>query len=100
MIPVMRSPVLAVGLLLLGLVVSSDARRDLRHWTEISQWYAACMVAWLIAGPATIVAGLWILASRGRRQLPFLVGGAGAILAGAVMLGGVLSYVIPCSGAG
>ena len=94
----MRTFLTAAFLLFLGSVFSLTARSNLRHWTEISQGFAACLIAWLVAGPVMLLAGLWMLASRGRRPLPFLLAGAAAILAGAVWIGGVLTYIIPCSG--
>ena len=96
----MRTFFLAAILLFLGYLYSTAAGDAARHWSAISALYAACGVAWFVASPVMFLAGLWVLLSRGRRPLPFLLGGAGAILAGVVMLGGVLSYVIPCSGAG
>jgi hypothetical protein len=46
------------------------------------------------------IAGLWVLASRGRHRMPLWMGGLSAVLAGAVLVVGVLTYVVPCSGPG
>ncbi len=91
---------IAVALLLLfmGAVISNAGYSTLKLWEGIGPLYAACGVAWIVAGPVMIVAALWILASLGRQKLPQAIGGATAFLAGTVLLVGVLTSVIPCSG--
>jgi len=69
-----------------------------REWHSIGSALAACAVAWILAGPVMFVAGWWVLGSWGRREIPLWLGGAAAIIAGTVLVAGVLTHVIPCSG--
>jgi hypothetical protein len=92
--------IVAAGMLFFGGVVSRIGYHILRHWSSIGPAYAACGVLWVLAGPVMLVAGLWVLGSLGRHRIPLLVGGAATVLAGLVLVVGVLTYVIPCAGPG
>jgi len=88
----------AAGLLMFGFVVLFAGRDTVREWTSIGSALRACGLLWILAGAVMIVTGLWVLGSLGRHRIPLLVGGAATALAGMVLLVGVLTYVIPCSG--
>jgi hypothetical protein len=92
--------IVAAGMLFFGGVVSRIGYHILREWSSIGPAYAACGVLWVLAGPVMLVAGLWVLGSLGRHRIPLLVGGAATVLAGLVLVVGVLTYVIPCAGPG
>lgn len=89
---------LAVGMVFFGLIVSSAGYQVLRHWPSIGVAYAAFGVIWSLAGLAMVVAGVWVLGSLGRHRIPLWIGSAAAVVAGTVLVVGVLTYVIPCSG--
>jgi hypothetical protein len=91
---------IAVGAiwLLFGYAISESGYQVLRRWSSIGTAYAAVGSLWLLTGPAMFVAGLWLLGSLGRHRIPFWLGGAAGILAGASLVVGVLTYVVPCSG--
>jgi hypothetical protein len=88
----------AAGLLLFGFVVLSAGRDTLREWAAIRPALLTCGLLWVLAGAVMIVTGLWVLGSLGRHRIPLLAGGAATALAGMVLVVGVLTYVIPCSG--
>jgi hypothetical protein len=88
----------AAGMVFFGFVMSYGGYRTVRQWSSIGVAYALCGLIWTLAGPAMIVAGLWVLGSLGRHRFPLWIGGAAAVLSGAVLVTGVLAHVIPCSG--
>jgi hypothetical protein len=90
----------AAGMLLFGFVVLSAGHSTVREWAAIGPALLTCGLLWILAGAVMLVTGLWVLGSLGRRRIPLLVGGAATALAGMVLVVGVLTYVIPCSGAG
>ena len=96
--PIAGAIVVAAVMVFFGYTLSVAGLQTVRQWSYISVAYAACGVTWLVAGPAMFVAGLWVLGSLGRHRIPLWVGGAAAVLSGAVLVAGVLTYVIPCSG--
>lgn len=83
---------------MLGFVGLSAGHTTLREWGAISPALRMCGLLWTLAGAVTMVTGLWALGSLGRNRMPLLVGGAAAALAGIVLVVGVLTYVVPCSG--
>ena len=87
-----------VGLLMFGFVVLFAGRDTVREWASIGSALRTYGLLWVLAGAVMIVTGLWVLGSLGRHRIPLLVGGAAAALAGGVLVVGVLTYVIPCSG--
>jgi hypothetical protein len=90
---------LLAGLLLLfGYVIAVAGYDALRKWSSISAGFASYGLLWFAAGPAMLIAGLWALASLGRASIPLRVGGIAAMVAGASLIAGVLTYVVPCSG--
>ncbi len=84
--------------MLFGYAISESAYQTLSKWSSIGAAYAAVGILWLLAGPAMFGAGLWLLGSLGRHRIPLWLGGAAGILAGASLVVGVLTYVVPCSG--
>lgn len=90
--------VLAALMLVFGYLIAGAGYRTLQKWPSISAAYAACGVLWVVAGPAMLVAGVWVLASVGRRRIPLWIGGVAAVLSGGSLIAGVLTSVIPCSG--
>jgi hypothetical protein len=92
-------PFLVAGVMILfGLFISSVAYSIIGQWHSVSPAYAACAVAWIVAGPAMFVAGWWVLGSGGRQRIPLQVGGLAAVVAGVALVAGVLAHVVPCSG--
>ncbi len=85
-------------MLLFGYLIATAGYRGIRQWSSISPGYAAYSLLWVVAGPAMVVAGLWVLASIGRHRIPLWIGGTAAVLSGSSLVAGVLTYVIPCSG--
>ncbi|HET8546580.1 MAG TPA: hypothetical protein VFL57_01175 [Bryobacteraceae bacterium] len=90
--------VLAALMLLFGYLIAAAGYQALGKWPSISAAFAACVVLWVVAGPAMLIAGLWILGCRGRNQIPLWIGGVAALVSGGSLVVGVLTYVIPCSG--
>jgi len=84
--------------LLFGYAISESGYQVLSKWSSIGAAYAAVGALWLLAGPAMFGAGLWLIGSLGRHRVPLWLGGAAGILAGASLVVGVLTYVVPCSG--
>jgi len=89
---------LAAVWLLFGYAISESAYQTLSKWSSIGAAYAAVGILWLLAGPTMFGAGLWLLGSLGRHRTPLWLGGAAGVLAGASLVVGVLTYVVPCSG--
>ncbi len=85
-------------MLLFGYAISVAGYRVLREWNSIGPAYAGIGILWLIAGPAMFGAGLWLLGSLGRYRIPFQIAGYAAAIAGIILIVGVLSYIVPCSG--
>lgn len=81
-----------------GFLISRAGYSTLREWRAIGAAYAACGVLWILSGPAMFAGGAWVLASLGRRAAPLWMAGAASVVAGGVLVAGVLTYVIPCSG--
>ncbi len=83
---------------LFGYAISGAGYRVLREWYSIGPAYAGIGILWLFTGPAMLGAGLWVLASLGRHRIPFRIAGYAAVIAGVVLIIGVLAYIVPCSG--
>jgi hypothetical protein len=88
----------AAGMICFGFVVSLAGYHFIREWRYVGAALAGCGVLWILAGPAMFVAGWWVLGSLGRHRIPLWVGGTAAVVAGSVLVAGVLAHVIPCSG--
>jgi len=88
----------AAGMLFFGYAVSTGGYRIIREWRSVGAALAGCGVLWMLAGPALFVAGCWVLASVGRNRIPLWMGGTAAVVAGSVLVAGVLAHVVPCSG--
>ncbi len=84
--------------LFFGYAISQAGYRVLREWSSIGAAYATVGTLWLITGPAMFGAGLWLLGTLGRHRIAFWLGAAAGMLAGASLVVGVLTYVVPCSG--
>lgn len=88
----------AAGLIFFGFEVSAGGYRIIGQWRSVTAALAGCGVLWILAGPAMFVAGWWVLASLGRHRIPLWMGGTAAVVAGSLLLAGVLAHVVPCSG--
>jgi hypothetical protein len=88
----------AAVMMFFGYAMFASGYRILHEWSSISPAYAGVGVLWFLAGPGMFGAGLWVLGSLGRHRIPLWIGGTAAILAGVVLIVGVLTYVVPCSG--
>ncbi len=96
--PSPRTRVLGLLVALLGLMVLRDGLAAVRLWSAISVAFAVCGVIWIATGVAMMLCGLWTAALPWRLRIPRWIGGAAGALAGATVLVGVFTYVIPCSG--
>ena len=86
--------VMAAGALVGGLSLIGN----LAQWQSISPAYRAVIAA-MVAGVVALLVGVLLPPFRGRwRRAALLAGGAGGLLIGVTVLGGVLSGIIPCSG--
>jgi hypothetical protein len=85
---------------LLGLAVCGSAWNAISQWQFISTAYAAIGVIWLIAGIAMLAGGIWSAISAGKSRAPLWIAGAASALAGSLLVIGVVTYVVPCSGPG
>ncbi len=94
----MRTRVLGLLIALLGYMTFNNGLTTARLWSAISAAFAACGVIWIVTGVAMMLCGLWSAASPWWRRIPIWIGGAAGTIAGATWLGGVVTYVIPCSG--
>ena len=92
------SVALAVLFVGFGYLVAVSGFRTVGSWSSISAAFAAYGVFWIVAGPSMIASGAWVLASLGRNRMALGISGTTAILAGASLIAGVLTYVVPCSG--
>jgi hypothetical protein len=89
---------LGLLMLLFGYLIAVAGYQTLGKWSSIGATYAAVGVLWIITGPTMFVGGLWVLGNLGRNRIPLWIAGVAAVLSGSSLIGGVLSYVIPCSG--
>ena len=89
---------LSATVIFFGFLISQAGYSTLREWRAIGAAYAACGALWVLSGPAMFVGGLWVLTSLGRRPAPLWVAGAASVVAGGVLVVGVLTHVVPCSG--
>jgi hypothetical protein len=89
---------LGLAVAVLGFSILNSGRGVVDKWSQISAAYAACGVLWIICGALMSVGGLWVLASFGTHRLPLWLGAIGSVVAGASVVIGVLTSVVPCSG--
>jgi hypothetical protein len=92
------SALLGVVIALLGFSLLRSGQQVVLEWPSISVAYAACGISWIIGAAAMIMGGLWVLGSLGRHRIALWAGALGSVLAGASLVIGVLTYVVPCSG--
>ena len=85
-------------MILFGFLISRAGYSVIQEWHSIRLAYAACGATWILAGPVMFGAGCWLLGTVGRKGTPWWMGGAACVVAGAVLVLGVLAQVIPCSG--
>jgi len=82
----------------LGFLIQNTARvlafRDL----SIGAAFRAINVAWLISGAGMLAGGVWLLGPLDRRRLALSIAGAASAATGVILIAGVLTYLIPCSG--
>lgn len=83
---------------LLGFLIFQSGLQVVMQWSAITALYALCGAIWVFGGAAMMIGGVWGVASLGRRRVPLLMGGLGSVVAGASLIIGVLTYVVPCSG--
>jgi hypothetical protein len=87
------------GLLLaFGFLAAAAGYQTIRKWPSIGAAYAAYGLLWIVAGPAMFASGLWLLRSLVPSRVPLWIGGGAALLCGASLIVGVLTYVVPCTG--
>lgn len=87
-----------VVLLLLGYVTTVAGLRVLREWSAVSSALAVLGLLWTFTGIAMFASAIWLILPFGRQRLPLVVGGGGGLLSGAILIVGVLTHVVPCSG--
>ena len=89
---------LALLMVLFGILILVRVPQTLRTWQHFSVPYATIWALWFVAAPAMLIAGVWAVASLGRKPAPLWIAGTAAALIGASSIAGVLTDVIPCSG--
>ena len=94
------SPIRLAGLSLalagVGYLLIAEGMGALRKWDAISGSYAACVLLWVGAGAAMIAGGIWTSISRGRHRIPIWLASRAAVVAGASIIAGWITSVIPC----
>lgn len=90
--------ILGLILAVFGFLITLAGYNTLREWPAISLLHALCGVVWILAGPLMLAGSMWILGSLGRHRIPLWGTGAAAIVAGTVLIAGVLTHIVPCSG--
>ena len=58
----------------------------------------ACGVVWSLSSCVTVVSALWLLVSRGRSQIPMLIGGSAIVATGAIFATAAATHLLPCGG--
>jgi hypothetical protein len=96
--PRIAPAVLGLVVAVLGLVFVNSGHQVTLKWSAIGAAFAACGVAWLVTGAAMVIGGLGTVISLGRQRLALWTGAVGSILSGVILIAGVLTYVVPCSG--
>ncbi|MFB3921086.1 MAG: hypothetical protein ACE145_05155 [Terriglobia bacterium] len=66
----------ALAMMLFGILTSQSAFRIFGEWASISSSFASVGLLFALGGPAMMIGGIWLLASRGRHRIPWWVGGA------------------------
>jgi hypothetical protein len=88
----------AAVMIFFGFLVGRGGYSTIREWRSVGTALAAFGVLWILAGLAMFVAGWWVLGTLGRQRIPLWMGGTAAVVAGASLVVGVLTHVVPCSG--
>lgn len=88
----------AISMLFMGCFAFYFGFDFVREWSSLQPALALCTTAWLLSGLVTAGAALWLLLRHTPRNPPLWIGGTGAIFAGATLLTGVLTHVVPCPG--
>jgi hypothetical protein len=93
-----RSVLLGVVIAFLGFLILNNARALAFGNLPIGAAFRAINVAWLITGAGMLAGGARMLGSRGTSHLALWIAGAASAASGVILIAGVLTYVIPCSG--
>ena len=100
-----RARKVSIGAILLALLMLLFVARMVflgcylvSEWQSESALLRACGVVWVLTAPATILAAIWLLGSRGRSRAALTVGGWAITTSGAVFVTSVATHVLPCSG--
>ena len=83
---------------LVGFFFVSAGQDVTGKWAVISTSYRTCGLGWILAGLAMIASGAWTLVVLGRNRIALCLSAAASVLAGGIMVVGVISSTIPCGG--
>lgn len=95
--PRRRSFGMVLVFLICSFVIWSASRNILPEWPSVSTAYAAVGVLWAVSAVVMFACGVWLIFSK-QRALPLWIGSSAIMAAGAVLIVGILTSVIPCSG--
>jgi hypothetical protein len=93
-----RSVLLGVVIAFLGFLILNNARALAFGNLPISATFRVINVAWLITGAGMLAGGVWMLGTRGTSRVALWIAGATSAASGVILITGVLTYVIPCTG--
>jgi hypothetical protein len=96
--PSIAAITLALLMLFFGSLISAFGYVYLKEWQSEQAALIGCGVVWILAGPATVASGLWLLASLGRSRGALRIGGTAIIVSGTVLAAAAATGVVPCSG--
>ena len=83
--------------LICSFIIWSASRNILSEWQSVRAAYAAVGVLWAASAVVMLVCGVWLVVAK-QRALPLWIGSSAIIVAGTVLIVGILTSVIPCSG--
>jgi hypothetical protein len=87
-----------IVLLLLAYITTGAGLPVLLEWSAISFALAVLALLLTFSGIAIFISGVWLILPFGRQMFPLAMGGCGGLLWGALLIAGVLTHVVPCSG--
>lgn len=89
---------LALPLLVLGTVPLMFGFFYLLEWRAERTALVLCSVFFFLSGLTILVSGLWLLVSLGRERYFLWTGGVALMVSAALLIGGSLTDLLPCSG--